>query len=142
SLLRKALGEKANEHRFIVTIPGRGYRFVGESQFAEGLIVEQHTVSQIVIDELEDREKSVGPIIETKVLRVGDGYTPQVTELTAAVTPQLALPPATVKRSNRFMFAGLILAALIAAGLAAAVYLRWKANPILPFAGAPIKQLT
>jgi DNA-binding winged helix-turn-helix (wHTH) protein/TolB-like protein/tetratricopeptide (TPR) repeat protein len=51
SLLRKALGEKANEHRFIVTIPGRGYRFVGESQIAEGLIVEQHTVSQIVIDE-------------------------------------------------------------------------------------------
>ena len=28
--LRKALGEKASDHRFIVTIPGRGYRFVGE----------------------------------------------------------------------------------------------------------------
>src|SRR2546430_15602338 len=58
SLLRKALGEKANEHRLIVTIPGRGYRFVGESQVAEGLIVEQHTVLQIVIDELEEREES------------------------------------------------------------------------------------
>jgi DNA-binding winged helix-turn-helix (wHTH) protein/TolB-like protein/tetratricopeptide (TPR) repeat protein len=53
SHLRKALGEKANEHRFIVTIPGRGYRFVGESQVAEGLIVEQHTVSQIVIEQDE-----------------------------------------------------------------------------------------
>lgn len=29
SHVRKALGEKANEHRFIVTIPGRGYRFIG-----------------------------------------------------------------------------------------------------------------
>jgi DNA-binding winged helix-turn-helix (wHTH) protein/TolB-like protein/Tfp pilus assembly protein PilF len=28
SALRKAFGEKAGEHRFIVTIPGRGYRFV------------------------------------------------------------------------------------------------------------------
>jgi DNA-binding winged helix-turn-helix (wHTH) protein/TolB-like protein/Flp pilus assembly protein TadD len=28
SALRKALGEKLGEHRFIVTIPGRGYRFV------------------------------------------------------------------------------------------------------------------
>src|SRR5690606_28605090 len=28
SQLRKALGEKPSEHRFIVTAPGRGYRFV------------------------------------------------------------------------------------------------------------------
>jgi Tol biopolymer transport system component/DNA-binding winged helix-turn-helix (wHTH) protein len=28
SAVRKALGEKAGEHRFIVTLPGRGYRFV------------------------------------------------------------------------------------------------------------------
>jgi DNA-binding winged helix-turn-helix (wHTH) protein/TolB-like protein/tetratricopeptide (TPR) repeat protein len=27
SMLRKALGEKAGEHQYIVTIPGRGYRF-------------------------------------------------------------------------------------------------------------------
>ena len=28
SALRKVLGERANEHRYIVTIPGRGYQFV------------------------------------------------------------------------------------------------------------------
>jgi len=28
--LRKALGEKANEHRYVVTVPGRGYSFVAE----------------------------------------------------------------------------------------------------------------
>ena len=28
SVLRRALGEKANEHQYIVTAPGRGYRFV------------------------------------------------------------------------------------------------------------------
>ncbi len=30
STLRKALGESPNDHRYIVTIPGRGYRFLGE----------------------------------------------------------------------------------------------------------------
>jgi TolB-like protein/DNA-binding winged helix-turn-helix (wHTH) protein/Tfp pilus assembly protein PilF len=30
SALRKALGERHNEHRFILTVPGRGYRFVAE----------------------------------------------------------------------------------------------------------------
>lgn len=28
-LLRKALGESPEEHRYIVTVPGRGYKFVG-----------------------------------------------------------------------------------------------------------------
>lgn len=28
SILRKALGERAGEHQYIVTVPGRGYRFV------------------------------------------------------------------------------------------------------------------
>src|SRR5215203_1165394 len=30
SSLRKALGERANDHRFVVTVPGRGYSFVSE----------------------------------------------------------------------------------------------------------------
>ena len=30
SMLRKVLGEGAGENRFIVTVPGRGYRFVGD----------------------------------------------------------------------------------------------------------------
>jgi len=30
SALRRALGEKPDEHRFIVTVPGRGYRFVAD----------------------------------------------------------------------------------------------------------------
>src|SRR5712692_4509877 len=30
STLRKALGESPNDHRYIVTVPGRGYRFVAE----------------------------------------------------------------------------------------------------------------
>jgi tetratricopeptide (TPR) repeat protein len=30
SMLRKTLGEKVSEHRYVVTVPGRGYRFVAD----------------------------------------------------------------------------------------------------------------
>ena len=35
SILRKVLGEKRTEHRFIATVPGRGYKFVADVQREE-----------------------------------------------------------------------------------------------------------
>ena len=32
STLRRALGESPNDHKYIVTVPGRGYRFVGQAR--------------------------------------------------------------------------------------------------------------
>ena len=66
SHLRKALGEKAGEHRFIVTIPGRGYRFIPELQAGEAVIVEQHTVSEIVIEDAP--ADTIEATCETKTL--------------------------------------------------------------------------
>jgi WD40 repeat protein len=54
SYLRKALGERASDHRFIVTVPGRGYRFVAELLDAgrrPEMIIESRTASEIVIEE-------------------------------------------------------------------------------------------
>ena len=53
--LRKALGEKATDHRFIVTIPGRGYRFVGKLQREEPLIEGHAAPSEIVTGQQKDR---------------------------------------------------------------------------------------
>jgi eukaryotic-like serine/threonine-protein kinase len=55
SALRKALGEKLGEHRFIVTIPGHGYQFVAsldesESSSPPTLLIER-TRSRLVIEE-------------------------------------------------------------------------------------------
>src|SRR4029077_19221475 len=36
SILRRALGEKPADHRFILTIPGRGYRFVAAVSTTSG----------------------------------------------------------------------------------------------------------
>lgn len=55
SMLRKALGENRGAHRYIVTIPGKGYRFVADVRewWGDGgeLIVEEHTRSRVVIQE-------------------------------------------------------------------------------------------
>lgn len=54
--LRKALGEKRGEHRFIVTVPGKGYRFIGETRQPEEteLVVETHKFQRITIEEKID----------------------------------------------------------------------------------------
>lgn len=51
SAVRKALGEKAARPRYIVTIPGRGYRFVADLKPADGVLIQSQTISQITIEE-------------------------------------------------------------------------------------------
>jgi Tol biopolymer transport system component/DNA-binding winged helix-turn-helix (wHTH) protein len=54
SAVRKALGEKAAQPRYIVTIPGRGYRFVanlgGSHDYEVGLVIQSETIAQITVD--------------------------------------------------------------------------------------------
>src|SRR5258708_10908630 len=55
SAVRKALGEKAAQRRFIVTIPGRGYRFVADLRTEPvGVVIESETISQITVEEEDD----------------------------------------------------------------------------------------
>ncbi|HXM42781.1 MAG TPA: winged helix-turn-helix domain-containing protein [Bryobacteraceae bacterium] len=55
SALRKALGELPGEHRYIATIPGRGYRFVAQVKqlgAAETeLTLERRTTAEVVVEE-------------------------------------------------------------------------------------------
>lgn len=55
SAVRRALGEKAAQPRFLVTIPGRGYRFVGNVREIDDnqqrVIIETETISQVVVEE-------------------------------------------------------------------------------------------
>jgi len=53
-VLRKILEEKAGQRRYIVTVPGRGYRFAGEVRAIpeeEEIVVESHSRSRLVIEE-------------------------------------------------------------------------------------------
>jgi TolB-like protein/DNA-binding winged helix-turn-helix (wHTH) protein/Flp pilus assembly protein TadD len=66
SMLRKALGERAGEHRYVVTVPGRGYSFVANvSEVREAgsdLIPQQRTRSSITIDVEEAQDEDSQPL--------------------------------------------------------------------------------
>jgi DNA-binding winged helix-turn-helix (wHTH) protein/Tfp pilus assembly protein PilF len=50
--LRKALGDSAGDHRFIETVPKRGYRFLADTTSLETeLILERHTRSRVLVQE-------------------------------------------------------------------------------------------
>ena len=52
SHLRKLLGESHTQHPYIVTIPGRGYRFVaGVKQAFDEVIVSERTRVEIIVEE-------------------------------------------------------------------------------------------
>jgi TolB-like protein/DNA-binding winged helix-turn-helix (wHTH) protein/Tfp pilus assembly protein PilF len=58
STLRMILGETSGNHEYIETVPKRGYRFVASVRdIVDGgsdLIVEEHAISQVVIEEKEE----------------------------------------------------------------------------------------
>jgi Tol biopolymer transport system component/DNA-binding winged helix-turn-helix (wHTH) protein len=55
SNLRKALGEPRNAPRFLVTVPGKGYKFVAETQRnGNDFVVETHTISELTIKQEEE----------------------------------------------------------------------------------------
>jgi len=61
-LLRKALGDTAENRQYIVTLPGRGYRFAAQvrtvTEQGEALIAQARTRTQIVIEENEAETNS------------------------------------------------------------------------------------
>ena len=56
SALRKALGERRAAPRFLVTVPGKGYKFIAEIETDE-IVIEKHKFSRLVIEAEEEGEK-------------------------------------------------------------------------------------
>lgn len=50
SNLRKALGESKNSPRFLVTVPGKGYKFFAETN-ENTLMIETHSFSELIIEQ-------------------------------------------------------------------------------------------
>jgi eukaryotic-like serine/threonine-protein kinase len=122
SALRRVLGERPGEHRFIVTEPGRGYRFV--ASVAQSRTSEGH-----------------GPAIKETDQHIGDGRSQAedaLAALTAAPAPAPASAVAPNGRSSRTTGAAVLAALVALAGLAA-----WSiANRPAPETSADVMRLS
>jgi len=111
SVLRKTLGDTVGENRYVVTVPGRGYRFAEKvqvvdeggivSQEEDKLIVESHTRSRLVVEEQQGvnalaakprrlRELVLGSLLCVLVATGAYLYTHRAPKLTEADTIVLA----------------------------------------------------
>ena len=61
SALRKALGQSGDQHRFIVTVPGRGYSFVADLEYGarDEIVVESGRDSGVVVENEETVPESL-----------------------------------------------------------------------------------
>lgn len=69
-VLRKTLGETAGQHRYIATVPGRGYRFVAKVRVTneeDNLIVQTHARSHVVVEEKESLQRAWRPVGATVI---------------------------------------------------------------------------
>jgi TolB-like protein/DNA-binding winged helix-turn-helix (wHTH) protein/Tfp pilus assembly protein PilF len=106
SAVRKALGETPSQHEFIVTVPGRGYKFVAGvrdlTSEDQDFVVEKHTSQQITIEEIEATEP--------------------LSELIARSGTQPLLPSAAPSRRHRFRVLKMILAITVVLAVLAVFY--------------------
>jgi TolB-like protein/DNA-binding winged helix-turn-helix (wHTH) protein/Flp pilus assembly protein TadD len=151
SMLRKALGESPHEHRFIVTVPGRGYQFVasvGQStEPVADLILERQAISQIVAERQESISNGEGIEVEQNPdqqrLDPGNQQQPPSQPL---LTRALSIP----RRKTAGWTANLVMVvavlALAAIALLAYRYLAGSSeshsSPIRSVAVLPLKNLT
>src|SRR5215469_7224505 len=78
-MLRKALGDASEDRRYIVTVPGRGYRFATDVRTVrlegEHLMIASHTRSHVVVEQTEsDTAKAVNTLPGPRFHRVSRTY--------------------------------------------------------------------
>ena len=148
SVLRKALGQKLDENRFIITVPGRGYGFVASvtetkpnGQAPSPPVSEYElTRSRMVVEEETD-ENEMSDAFES----YADGANTRQLDLTVKALPDGAAKSFRHRRSILFL-TGSLIALLVAGGI---LFWRYYSHQTkndrlaeTPFAGTKIKQLT
>ena len=125
-LLRKALGERAQENRYIATVPGRGYRFVA-------------SVNQV--------DAEAGAPAEKQALGIDAVPEPQPAAAVPPVFPTTSLAPPSARSSHRIAITWSVFAVAVVILLAFAQRHHWlggsaKAAGVSSIAVLPLENLT
>ncbi|MFY9825438.1 MAG: tetratricopeptide repeat protein, partial [Thermoanaerobaculia bacterium] len=128
SSLRKALGERANDHHYVVTVPGRGYSFVADVLEIPREATGEFSIASILQAVQAQAQAAPPPPVSESLSHLDDttlsGTTMTVLPAPApAPAPEPARPSLPPRGRRRFLFVGLVLGLLLAAGIAGLYYL-------------------
>jgi DNA-binding winged helix-turn-helix (wHTH) protein/Tol biopolymer transport system component len=140
--LRKALGETKNDHSYIVTVPGTGYKFVAELKKQNEIVVEQHSFEHVVYEEEIEVESGEQDLMH----RGGSKFDRDGNARQSAAEPFIG-SKTFLKKFTEHRVAAILLIATIAAGLIGAGYffgprLSGGFASVVPFAQHTVRQLT
>jgi DNA-binding winged helix-turn-helix (wHTH) protein/TolB-like protein/Flp pilus assembly protein TadD len=136
STLRRALGEKSGENRFITTVPGQGYQFVAEVRAEEtdedSLPVERPAISEMLAE----------PAISEMVVKEETAALPFVAS--ARELPSVIAPPLRRSHSRLLVIGGAFAMAVL---LGLALWFKYasaplRASDVRSLAVLPFKPLT
>nr|MBA3694915.1 winged helix-turn-helix domain-containing protein [Acidobacteriota bacterium] len=112
SILRRVFGEKHGENRFIVTVPGRGYKFVASVQVSSSEFQVSSSVESEISNSESNDESPTKSAPETRNLKLETNQQPK--------------PKTDDRNPNRFRFAAFAVLIILALG-SLGIYL-WREN--------------
>jgi eukaryotic-like serine/threonine-protein kinase len=103
-VLRKTLGDRAEQHRYIATVPGRGYRFVAKVGLVnqeDCLIVQSHELSKVVIERSRPRRtRAISVLAVALFIALGMAFFFRYHDLRTQRQPAAAAPLAIGPRRS------------------------------------------
>ena len=134
SAIRKALGDHKDNPRYIVTVPGHGYRFTGIvlslDEEEEEVVIERHSRSGLVIESSQEQTGAVESALSKN-------FAAQNVSLTARDEAAVSTRPRAVGWRTP-LFAGLV---LIAVSLSVFLLLKRSGSPDKSASTTPIKSI-
>lgn len=135
AVLRKALGENSKEHKFILTVPGRGYKFVADVKEVRRLLIQTSENGDEFLEEYT--ESGLPLVLDTNQSRTFFGSVPD--DEAEGLVGTASNPTTEAERPRPYRLGLAVMLGILVLGLLG--YFIWSDTAVSPPPGAPIKLL-